>query len=203
MAERNTGCTFCNFSWSQAAHIWKLSDVSRLSLPGFWKSCPGQALAALDYIDTGMTWIFVYFLSECRGHWVLRWTMCVHKCSCQRLLGLGSCLSWKAPHPLGRPLLLECMPRSCSALCSTSPVQACKLLPAPSPGWNLQELGRIQAGLAAPQCGLLRVTSGEQGFPHMLLRNLKGPWAVQCCLLLQSLQEAGAGGISEGFFAIS
>lgn len=193
MAGRNTGYTFCNFSWSQAAHTWELSDVSRLSLPGCWKSCPGQALAALGYIDTGMTWIFVYFLSECRGHSVLRRTMCV--------LLPAPLRPWFLPvlestTSLRQPLLFECTPRSCSALCSRSPVQACKLLPAPSPGWN-------QAGLAAPQCGLLWVTSGEQGFPHMLLRNLKGPWPVQCCLLLQSLPEAAAGGISEGFFAIS
>lgn len=202
MAERNIGYTFCNFSWSQAAHSWELSDVSRLSLPGCWKSCPGQALAALGYIDTGMTWIFVYFLSECRGHSVLRRTMCVHKRSCQHRLGLGSCLSWKAPHPWGRPLLLECMPRSCSVLCSRSPVQACRLLPAPSPDWNFQELGRIQAERCSSVWASVSHFWGA-GLSSHAAEKLKGLGLSSAACSTQSLPEAGAGGISEGFFAIS
>lgn len=83
MAERNIGCTLCNFSRSQAARSYELGDVSRLGLCGFWSLV--QALAALGSTDTGVTCIFVYFLSKCWGHSVLRRTVCLHKHSCQPL----------------------------------------------------------------------------------------------------------------------
>lgn len=101
MAERNIGCTLCNFSRSQAAYSYELGDVSRLGLSLV------QALAALGSTDTGVTCIFVYFLSKCWGHSVLRRTVCLHKHSCQPLRPRPR-LSWKAQHPRGRPLLLEC-----------------------------------------------------------------------------------------------
>lgn len=152
MAERNIGCTLCNFSRSQAAHSYELGDISRLGLCGFWSLV--QALAALGSRDTGVTCIFVYFLSKCWGHSVLRRTVCLHKHSCQPL------------RPWSPPVLEStASPRQVFTLRVQAAAAGFQFsLPRLQAAINSRSGGGFGQGLLLCSVGFCGLTSGMQGF---------------------------------------